>query len=222
MADRKLITSVGFRGPTSNRRLAVATRGLRASAQIGQQQGEAQFTADAVVTPTSYVQRIVSASALAVATIRAFVPADKVVLSGGGHWKHLYRPLREVSVDPVKVSARSAVRVVRPTVGRTLQIPAEVIADRVVATSRVTVELPATGVMPPMVRVSGSERVRFKKPKCGARSPFTRATSSCRVNVLPPIPEVTVMPVSIRRKTYYGYYTPETVQNPTEEMMYFL
>jgi hypothetical protein len=155
------------------------------------------------------------------------IAVDLPELVPAGHWKQrqkagLWTPLREVSIPAVKIAAYSRVGVARPFIYKGPSVAVIAIAGRVEAKSKLTVEAPATGSMPPMVRVEGVTQARVINPRCSANTPFIRATNLGRVNVLPPIPTVTVMPVTIRRKTYYGYHTPETVQNPTEEMLYFL
>lgn len=155
------------------------------------------------------------------------IAVDLPELVPAGHWKQrqkagLWTPLREVSIPAVKIAAYSRVGVARPFIYKGPSVAVIAISGRVESRSRLNIESPATGSMPPMVRVDGDTRVSKNHIRCGARTPYIRATSNGRINILPPTPTVTVLPIIIRRNTHYGYYTPVTVQNPTEEMLYFL
>lgn len=138
------------------------------------------------------------------------------------HYGHLWTPLRE-AVSPT-VSVQGATRaafsrpetVCRPSVGVSTD------PVRVTSTSRGGAELPTLGVMPPAASVRALSRFSLRKPQAAANSRFRQAMHSSRANWLPPIPEVVVLPVGVRRQAHYAYWTPETVQNLPEEVLYML
>lgn len=158
-----------------------------------------------------------SASMEAAATFVATVPADETTTVGAGY-KPQWTPIRTAETPEVRLSAVSKVRTRLPETYNFTTI-AETPFIRVAVMSRVAAETPETGVMVAAKTAKATSAVNAKRPSGHANTPFVRAVSNSRVNWLPPIPEVVVMPVSIRRRSHYSYWTPETVQNPTEEMI---
>jgi len=182
-------------------------------------QGQATFLADADVNGYANQQHLVYLTPFR-GTAKLTTPREPNLV-GGALWKHLWSPIREATVEPVPVKRTSRVQVLVPETFD-LRQSAETNHVRVARGSRVGVEAPQTGTMVPAKGVRGTLTVKPRKPRAHAQTPFVRAISQRRVNVLPPVPTVVVMSVPVRRRTYYSYFTPETVQNLTEEQIMML
>jgi len=147
-----------------------------------------------------------------------YLPGAAVIpqVSKAGGYRGMWTPVRTVSVDGVKVSAASYVRVIQPDVPRFTSPHANLAREPGDTRAKIT------PVSPPAVSLLVNSRVRYKKPTAGGMSTYVRVAGYSGVNHLPPSIGITVLPLPLRGKTYYSYYTPETVQNPTEEVLYFL
>lgn len=162
--------------------------------------------------------RQASASMLGRAFIQAFVPPDR---KGAGH-KHLWTPLREAVTEPVSLKQETRLRFKTPQTPVPLSIGVDTDPVRVRHLTKVKGIKPLPSVVPPEVSVRAPIKVKTRKPRGAVNTGFVRVPNEIRVNWLPPIPEVVVMPVPVRGKTYHAYWTPETVQNPTEELLMML
>lgn len=81
---------------------------------------------------------------------------------------------------------------------------------------------PSTGVFTPDISVRAELHVSIKKPKAAARTLSRVVAAQARAgNEIPHAGAVTP-DVNLPAKAYFAYWTPETVQNPTEEMMMLL
>lgn len=181
--------------------------------------GGADFlgNADFVGTVREY-DPFAEASMIGNAFIQAFVPPD---FSGTGY-KNLWTPLREAVTEPVSLKAETRIRFKIPQTPVPLSIGVETDPIRVTHLTKVKGIKPLPSVVPPEVSVRTPSKVKARKPRGVVNTGFVRLPNEVRVNWLPPIPEVVVMPVPIKRKTYYAYWKPEAVQNPTEEMLMML
>jgi hypothetical protein len=184
------------------------------------EQGSASLTATADVSGYLNQQHLIYLTPLR-CTAKIKTPYEPSI-KGGATWKHLWSPIRAAETPEEKVKHTTSVRVILPETHQLIRIPADTLPERIVRHSRIGVETPTLGAMVPAVSVRGTHKARYRRPKAHAQTAFVRAVSESRVNVIPPVPEVVVMPVSIRAKSYYGYYTPEAVQNLTEEMVMWL
>lgn len=159
-----------------------------------------------------------SANMIGNAFIQAFVPPD---VTGTGY-KNLWTNIRIANTPEVSVKSDTHVRTLEPDPHRIVRTVDNTPLRRIDRGVRVNSETPNTGVTPPSAAVTANAKVRLRKPKGTVKAPFTRAFSRATVNNLAPIPVVRTEPVSIRGKTYYSYWTPETVQNLPEEILMYL
>lgn len=175
----------------------------------------ADFLATASIVANMSATCYAVASLTCDAKLKTTLPVDDILKDAA----HLWTPYREVVVEPVSLRSSTRVKVVQPDVPHVVRIAAESPFTTTKIQSHVGFETPNTGVTPQAVRVRAQVKSVVLTPRGHANTGFVRAVSHGTVNVLPPIPSVFVMPVSARGKAYYAYYTPETVQNLTEEQI---
>ena len=137
-------------------------------------------------------------------------------------YANLWTPIRGAKTEPVSIRASARVALLHPIPVERISTGTDILYERVEARSRVGVEEPTTGAMPPTVSVRTETRVTAKKPSAHANAPEVRNVNQSRVSRLPPIPTVIVKPISVRAKSYYSYWEPEAVQNLPEEILMFL
>lgn len=163
--------------------------------------------------------------ALGMATLGSLCTTEvsqPAVDKGGAHRKHLWRPLREASTPEVSVSGITRVAFSRPIVAPASVGTITPTYEHIEARARVGMELPTTGAKTPAVSTHIGSRVGVATPSCHAATRYCALQQSTAVNVLAPVAFCVTPEVSARGKTYYAFWTPETVQNPTPEMLSLL
>jgi len=135
-----------------------------------------------------------------------------------GHWKHLFRPIREAKTPEVKASVTTRASVVAPTTSRVLRVSADTPFVAVVCRTAATALDPFVGVSTPNLVAKTTTRLRVKSPSAGGIAPFLRgygwtvtgkvASPSCGCGT-----------PSVIGKGYGDGYSvkPHTIRNPTME-----
>jgi hypothetical protein len=135
-----------------------------------------------------------------------------------GHWKHLFRPIRTADTQCPAVHGQVRVRVTLPVVFDLRQA-----ADTEFVFVRSTVGCkvipPTTGVACKHIAVRRQSAVAVHKPRCAANPPFLRHISRTRTNFGEISTGCSTPDIRFSSKSFYSYMTPDTVQNPTEEML---
>jgi len=138
-----------------------------------------------------------------------------------GHWKHLFRPIRAAEAHSVAVrgSTRWALAVPETCdLRQSAETPAVSSRGRV----RFSVLAPHSGTLAAEVgaRVRGSSTIH--RPRGGSAAPFVRSQAYMQSAMSAPEAGCAARMVARRRQVYHSFYTPKTVQNPTDAMLLML
>lgn len=149
-------------------------------------------------------------------------PAVRPTTQPGAHWKHLWRPVREVVTEPLSVRARARVAFPTPELRPNSYTEALTPATQVRARAGVLYEHPRSGAVPPTFRFKPNVEVSVTNPVGTTRTPYRRESALLSVNKLAPIGETITPTTNVSARGHYSFWTPETVQNPTEELISIL
>lgn len=131
----------------------------------------------------------------------------------------LFRPIRAVEAPEVKGRVRVRVALKFPQAVQILRIAASGHPVRGTAKTKWGVTLPLLGTFTPPVVAKSSARLSLKFPRCAAATQFVRAHTYV-TNGRGRAACGAVAPLVSKYSPAYGWAdVPETVQNPTEEMI---
>ena len=149
-------------------------------------------------------------------------PATRPATQPGAHWKHLWRPVREVVTEPLSVRAGARVTFPTPELRPNNYTEAVTPTTQLRARAGVLYEQPRSGAVPPAFRFKPNAGVSVTRPVGTTRTPYRRESVWVCINKLAPIGETTTPAISVSARGYYSFWTPETIQNPTEELISIL
>lgn len=147
-------------------------------------------------------------------------PVQPPVLAPAAH-RNLFRPIRGAATPDTRVEALGSLRFYRPEVYDLIQ---GVWLDpyRIEARSQIGIDLPVTGVVSPEISVNVTTTLHKRRPRCVGTAPFVRTASVGVTKLHTPEAGCATNAISVAGKAHHAYWTPETVQNLTEEMILLL
>lgn len=147
-------------------------------------------------------------------------------ITGGAHWKHLWKPVRDTETPVVKLAAASIITVNHPVIETDTSTRVHVATPFITARAGATVrpERPGTTLITFPVGTRGSLRANVAFPGTSTTvypvgAALETFASSGRAT---PTASASVQPVSTHGRAYYSYWEPVTIQNLEPEVAYFL
>lgn len=138
--------------------------------------------------------------------------------TGGGHWKHLFRAIQSAETPELKLRSASRLKVEFPETYDIRQ-GAETPVIRVGGRTAWAEIVPITGTLAESVNCAAESRIHVGHPKCAGKAIFLHGAITATGTVETPIAASIAPDLGATAKSYYTYAYPETVQNPTEEML---
>lgn len=143
-------------------------------------------------------------------------------LEPAGHWKHLFRPIRGATTPEVKGKCRPEWRLLKPETFRIKIVVADTPAIPGKAKSAYKLDTPNSGTSSKIVRVRSRTRFSTTKPWCASSVHPITGFARAWWRVHSPKAGSVSWEIPTANMVMFRVIPPETVKNPTEEMLSLL